>query len=114
MKLFNGVYEDKKYLVAYTNFLDANNQIGNLSFMSKKKINATSIVVNNNFQAPLFAITAKTLNGVIEEYLQRRLVYEEADDRLRVNLMVPILEHVKGGAVYIPEVNYAINFARDN
>ena len=113
LKLFNGVYEDKKYVFAYTNFLDANNQIGNLSFMGKKKVNATSIVSNHNIQAPLFAITAKTLSAVIEEYLQRRLDYEEEDERLRVNLIVPILEHVKGSAVYVPEVNYAINFARE-
>lgn len=65
LKLFNGVYEDKKYSFAYTNYLDGNNQIGNLSFMGKKKVNATAIVSNQHLQAPLFAITTKTLSAVI-------------------------------------------------
>ena len=45
--MFNAVYEDKKYDLAYTNFLDANNQIGNLAFIPKRKVNRT-VLANSN------------------------------------------------------------------
>jgi hypothetical protein len=64
LKLFNAVYEDKKYDLAYTNFLDANNQIGNLTFMPKKKVNRTALATSN-IEAPLFAVPLKTVTLIL-------------------------------------------------
>lgn len=64
LKLFNAVYEDKKYDLAYTNFLDANNQIGNLAFMPKRKVNRTALAYNN-VEAPLFALPVKTISLIL-------------------------------------------------
>jgi hypothetical protein len=30
-----------------------------------------------------------------------------------MSLLVPLLEYLKGGTLYIPEVNYAVNFVKD-
>jgi hypothetical protein len=111
LKLFNAVYEDKKYDFAYTNYLDANNQLGNLGFMPKKKWNLTSLATSNNI-APLFAVPTKTLTLVIEEFLDDRMIYESSD-RLQFNLMLPVLTYLKGSSFYIPEVNFAVNLAKD-
>jgi hypothetical protein len=67
LKLFNAVYEDKKYDLAYTNFLDANNQLGSLAYMPKKKPNRTALAAPS-LQPPLFAVPAKILELILEDF----------------------------------------------
>lgn len=67
LKLFNAVYEDKKYDLAYTNFLDANNQLGSLAYMPKKKPNRTALAAPN-LQAPLYAVPVKILSLILEDF----------------------------------------------
>ena len=98
--MFNAVYEDKKYDLAYTNFLDANNQIGNLAFIPKKKVNRT-VLATCNIEAPLFAVSIKTVTLILEDYLDDWMTHD-FNERLTVNLLLPILDYLKGSSLYIP------------
>ena len=100
LKLFNAVYEDKIYDLAYTNFLDANNQIGNLAFIPKKKVNRT-VLATSNIEAPLFAVSIKTVTLILEDYLDDWMTHD-FNERLTVNLLLPILDYLKGSSLYIP------------
>lgn len=90
LKLFNAAYKQRKYQLAYTNYLNQDDLIGNLTFMSKKKINRT-IIMNTKVEAPLFAVPATILSQVIELYAQNKLENDRSDERIRLNLMFPIL-----------------------
>jgi hypothetical protein len=65
LKLFNAAYKERKYELAYTNFLNQDNEIGNLTFLTKKKVNRT-LILSTRAEAPLFAVPATVLSSVLE------------------------------------------------